>query len=105
MTKRIAILSLLFLFTATIAFAHAGEVHTYLGTITKIHEDGSFVIKMTNGKERTVLVSKSTTYTHSDGHKAKHGELAVGLRVSAKISKDGKTALNVKFRPAKKASK
>lgn len=105
MTKRIAILSLLFLFTATIAFAHAGEVHTYLGTITKINEDGSFVIKMTNGKERTVRVSKSTTYTHSDGHKAKHAELAVGLRVSAKISKDGKTALNVKFRPAKKASK
>lgn len=103
--KRLAIITLLFLFTATIAFAHAGEVHTYLGTITTISEDGSFVIKMTNGKERTVLVSESTTYTHSDGHKAKHAELAVGLRVSAKISKDGKTALNVKFSAPKKASK
>ena len=103
MTKRIALLSLLVLFTATIAFAHAGEVHTYLGTITTINKDGSFVMKMTNEKERTVLVAKSTTYTHSDGHKAKHSELAVGQRVSAKISKDGKTALNVKFTPAKKA--
>lgn len=102
--KRIAIFTLLFLFTATLAYAHAGEVHTYLGTISKINDDGSFVMKMTNGKERTVLVSKSTTYTHADGHKAKHSDLAVGKRVSAKISKDGKTALNVKF-AAKKASK
>ena len=103
MTKRIAILTLLVLFTATIAFGHAGEEHTYLGTITSINKDGSFVMKMTNGKERTVLVAKSTTYTHSDGDKAKHSELAVGLRVSTKISKDGKTAFNVKFTPAKKA--
>lgn len=102
--KRISIITLLFLFTATLAFAHAGEVHTYLGTITKINEDGSFVMKMSNGKERTVLVSKTTAYNHSDGHKANHSELAVGQRVSAKISKDGKTALSVKFTP-KKASK
>lgn len=95
--KRITIVSLLLLLTATFAFAHAGEVHTYLGTISTVNADGSFVIKMTNGKERTVLVAKSTTYTHSDGHKAKHSELAIGTRVSAKISKDGKTALNVKF--------
>lgn len=103
--KRIAIVTLLFLFTATLAFAHAGEVHTYLGTITTINADGSFVIKMTNGKDRTVLISKSTTYTHADGHEAKHSELVVGKRVSAKISKDGKTALNVKFSAPKKASK
>lgn len=102
--KRISVFTLLLLFTATLAFAHAGEEHTYLGTITKINADGSFVIKMTNGKERTVLVSKTTTFTHSDGHKGKHSELVVGKRVSAKISKDGKTALNVKF-AAKKASK
>jgi hypothetical protein len=95
--KRITVISLLLLFTATFAFAHAGEVHTYLGTITKINDDGSFVIKMTNGKERTVLVSEDTTYKHADGHPGKQAELAVGMRVSAKISKDGKTALSVKF--------
>ena len=103
--KRIALCTLLLLFTATIAFAHAGEVHTYLGTITKINEDGAFVMVMTNGKERTVLISKTTTYTHADGHKAKHAELAVGKRVSAKISKDGKTALNVKLAAIRKAKK
>lgn len=95
--KRISIAGFLLLFTATMAFAHAGEVHTYLGTITTINANGSFVIKMTNGKERTVLVSENTTYTHADGHMGQHGELAAGMRVSAKISKDGKTALQVKF--------
>lgn len=103
--KRILIVSLLLLLTATMAFAHAGEVHTYLGTITKINTDGSFVMKMTNGKDRTVLVAKTTTYTHADGHKAKHSELAVGRRVSAKISKDGKTALTVKLSAAKNVTK
>lgn len=103
--KRIALLSLLFFFTATIAFAHAGEEHTYLGTVTKISADGSFVIKMSNGKERTVLVSKTTKYTHTDGHKGQGSELVVGKRVSVRIAKDGKTALTVKFSPAKNAKK
>ena len=101
--KRIVTFTLLFLFTATLVFAHAGEVHTYLGTITKINTDGSFVMDMTNGKERTVLVSESTTYTHADGQKATPSELAVGKRVSAKISKDGKTALSVKLSAVRKA--
>lgn len=95
--KRVAIFAILLLLTATFAFAHAGEVHTYLGTITTINADGSFVMKMTNGKDRTVFVSESTTYTDSDGRKAEHSALVAGIRVSARISKDGKTALNVKF--------
>lgn len=103
--KRITIISLLLLLTATLAFAHAGEVHTYLGTITKLNADGSFVIKLTTGKERTVLVSETTTYTHAHGHAGQHSDLAVGKRVSAKISKDGKTALNVKFSATTKSTR
>ena len=103
--KRISLMSLLLLFVATMAFAHAGEVHTYLGTVTKIEKDGSFVMKMTNGKDRTVLVSKDTTYSHANGNKAQRAELKVGNRVAAKISKDGKTALNVKFSAAKQDDK
>ena len=102
--KRIAIFTLLVLFTATIAFAHAGEEHTYLGTITKINTDGSFVMKLTNGKERTVLVATTTTYSHADGHAGKQSELEVGKRVSVKISKDGKTAKTVKFSAVKKVA-
>ena len=103
--KRITVISLLLLCIATLAFAHAGEEHTVLGTITKVNADGSFVIKMTNGKERTVLVSKSTTYSHSDGHAGKSSEVTVGKRIAAKISKDGKTALSVKLSAPKKATK
>ena len=95
--KRLTLLTIFLLLTATIAFGHAGEEHTYLGTVTKLNADGSFVINMTNKKDRTVLVSEQTTYRHSDGHKARHAELAVGLRVSVRIAKDGKTAINVKF--------
>ena len=101
--KRIVVFTLLFLLTATLAFAHAGEVHTYLGTIKQINTDGSFVITMANGKDRTVLVSESTAYAHANGDKATHTELAVGQRVSTKISKDGKTALRVKLSPKKAA--
>lgn len=103
--KRMTLLTLLFLFTATVAFAHAGEEHTYLGTVTKINADGSFVIKMTNGKERTILVSKTTAYIHADGHKGKREELVVGKRVSVRIAKDGKTAIHVKWTAAKKTAK
>ena len=95
--KRIITLSLLFVFAATMAFGHAGEVHTYLGTITSVNTDGSFVMKMTSGQDRTVLVSKDTTYTHADGGQGGHSDLLVGRRVAAKISEDGKTALNVKL--------
>ena len=95
--KRTVTLSLLFLFAATMAFGHAGEVHTYLGTITSVNTDGSFVMKMTSGKDRTVLVSKATTYTRADGGQGQHSDLVVGRRIAAKISEDGKTALNVKL--------
>ena len=103
--KRIALLTLLFLFTATLVFAHAGEEHTYLGTVTKINADASFVIKMTNGRDRTVVVSKTTAYLHSDGHQARKEELNVNQRVSVRISKDGMTALSVKFQAAAKKAK
>ena len=102
--KRICLYSLALLLATTVAFAHAGEVHTYLGTITKVHQDGSFVMKMTNGQSRTVLVAKSTTYSQAGGEKAKRADVVVGRRVSAKISKDGKTAISVKINTSKKAT-
>ena len=100
--KRTTVISMLLLFTvANLAFGHAGEVHSYMGTITRL-SDGSFTMKTTAGKELTVLTSKQTTYTHADNHAAERSELAVGMRVVVKMSKDGKTAINVKMRPVKK---
>lgn len=103
MTKRFTIHFFLLLFTATLAFAHAGEEHTYLGTVTKTNADGSFVIRMTNGKDRTVAVSKTTAYTDANGRKAQRAEVVAGKRVSVRISKDGRTALTVKLSAARKA--
>lgn len=103
--KKSLVVALLFVFAvATVATAHKGEVHSYMGTVTKINTDGSFVLKTTAGKIVTVLTSKSTTYTHADNHAARRSELAAGRRVVVKIDKDGKTATNVKMTASKKSS-
>ncbi|HVS30685.1 MAG TPA: hypothetical protein VMS98_04435 [Thermoanaerobaculia bacterium] len=101
MKRQIAI-SLVILFgVTTLAFAHAGEVHSYMGTITTLQEDGSFMLEKTDGTTMHVHVTKTTTYLHADGHAAKPSDLKVGSRVVAKISKDGKTALSIKMSPKK----
>src|SRR6266852_1387156 len=91
----------LFLVAAS-AFAHAGHVHTYMGTVTMLHGDNSFMMKTTAGKDVTVLTSPKTAYLHSDNHVAKKSELAVGMRVVVKMSTDGKTAVSVKMSAPKK---
>jgi hypothetical protein len=100
--KNVFAVSLLIHLFAVVAFAHKGEVHTYLGTVTMLQKDGSFMMKRTDGKNMTVLTSKSTKYLHADDHAAKRSELAKDMRVVVKIAKDGKTALSVKMSPAKK---
>lgn len=102
MKKTVALSLLLVLAMATLAFGHAGEVHSYMGTITALHDDGSFMLRKTDGKTMHVHVSRTTTYLHSDGYPATAGELQAGTRVAVKIAKDGKTALSVKMAAAKK---
>ena len=87
------------------AFGHAGEVHKYMGTVTTLHDDGSFMLRKTDGKTIHVAVSKTTTYQHADGHVAKRAELVAGKRVVVTIAKDGKTASLVKFAAAKSTTK
>ena len=96
--KRHLAISLLIVFgTVAIALAHAGEVHSYMGTITSVEEDGSFMLKKTDGKTMHVLVSATTVYLLADGQKAEASDLKAGSRVVAKISNDGKTALTIKM--------
>lgn len=102
MKKLFAIfLGLLFIVTP-LAFAHAGEVHQYMGTITTLNKDSSFMLKKTDGKEMHVQVAKTTKYLHADDHAGKASEVKVGTRVVVKMSKDGKTALSVKMAPPRK---
>lgn len=87
-------------------FAHRGEAHTYMGTVTMLHKDNSFMMKTKDGKEMTIRYTNKTKFAHSDNHPAKKSELAVGMRVVVKVSADGKTATSVKMSvPAKTAKK
>jgi hypothetical protein len=84
-------------FFAAAAFAHAGHMHTYMGTVTALQNDGSFVIKTTDGKDVTVATSPATTWAHVDGKAATRADLATGMRVVVKMTLDGKTAASVKL--------
>lgn len=101
MRKRI-LFSLLLLLVALNAFGHAGEVHKYMGTVTAVHDDGSFMLEKTDGTSMHVLVANATEYQHADGSTARRSELAAGKRAVVTISTDGKTASLVKFAAAKK---
>lgn len=96
------ILFSLLLVTALNAFGHAGEVHTYMGTVTALHDDGSFMLKKTDGKTMHVMVSDKTTYMHADGRAAKRAELVAGTRAVVTIAKDGKTASTIKLGSTKR---
>jgi hypothetical protein len=102
--RKLILVSLLLL-AATAAFGHAGEVHTYMGTITMLHDDGSFMLKKTDGKTIHVEVSKTTAYLHSTGTKATRSELKAGKRVVVTMSKDGKTATKIKLAVVKRSTK
>lgn len=97
------LIALLFFFaTVTPAFAHAGHIHTYMGTVTMLHGEHAFMMKTTEGKDLTIDTSAKTKWAHADGHVAKSTELAVGDRVVVKMMTDDKTAASVKMSPAPK---
>lgn len=101
--KKVVAVSLFLLLAVTSAFAHAGHIHTYMGSVTMLHGDNAFMMKTTDGKDLTIQTSAKTKWLHSDDHAAKRSELAVGQRVVVKMMADGKTADTVKMSaPAKK---
>jgi hypothetical protein len=91
------LIALALLFVATSAFAHAGHMHTYMGSVTMLHGGSAFMIKTTDGKDVTVLTNDQTSFTHADGSAAKATDVAVGKRVVVKMTTDGKTAASVKM--------
>jgi hypothetical protein len=103
--RKIILCSLLLFVVAINAFGHAGEVHKYMGTVTATHDDGSFMLKKTDGKTMHVAVAKTTKYLHANGSVAKQSELTAGRRVVVTISKDGQTASEVKLAATANQSK
>lgn len=100
MRKLIALI--FFLTTVTSSFAHAGHIHTYMGTVTMLHGEHSFMMKTTDGKDLTIETSAKTKWKHADGHVAKSTELKVDDRVVVKMMMDDKTAAEVKIAAPKK---
>jgi hypothetical protein len=95
--KKLAAISLSLILATAGAFAHAGHIHIYMGSVTMLHGDGAFMMKTTDGKDLTIQTSAKTTWLHADNHAAKRTELAVGQRVVVKMMIDGKTADSVKM--------
>ena len=93
--KKAVAASLFLLLIVTSAFAHAGHIHTYMGSVTMLHGDKAFMMKTTDGKDLTIQTSPKTKWLHSGSHAAKSSELAVGQRVVVKMMIDGKTAASV----------
>ena len=98
MTRRAAFLSLLFCaVVAASAFGHAGEVHSYMGTLTDAGSNGTFTMKTTKGENVSFVTARTTVYRFADNSPAGPGDLAVGSRVVVDIAKDGKTATKIKI--------
>jgi hypothetical protein len=100
--KRLFVITALLVIAAIPAFAHPGHVHSYMGTVSMLHGDNTFMIETEKGDVVTVVTNKKTAFTHGDNSKAKLSDLQEGMRVVIKMSTDGKTATSIKMSPAKK---
>lgn len=98
MTRKTVFVSLLlFAAVAGQAFAHAGEVHSYMGTITAADGAGAYTMTTTKNEEVSFVTAKTTTYRFADNRPATESDLVAGARVVVEISKDGRTATSVKI--------
>ena len=93
--KRFATAAILFSLVTATVLGHAGEVHTYLGTVRSLDGDQA-VITTKDGKEVPVTLTDETKYWRGTAP-AHRSDLAVGTRVSVEIGMDGKSATNVKI--------
>jgi hypothetical protein len=100
--KRTIVISLLLVLASTRLFAHEGHAHRFMGTVTMVHGDGSFMMDTTEGKKVTVKTSGKTAYSKTDGSVARFEDLEVGARVVVKMMTDEQTAASVKMSAAKK---
>ncbi len=82
-------------FTVANVFAHAGHIHTYMGTVTMLHTGTQFMMETSDGKDLTIDTTEKTSWLDAKGHAAKKNEFAVGSRVVVKMNREGKTAASV----------
>jgi len=90
----------LFLFFAlallsSLAFAHAGHQHHFLGTVKSLAAD-DLVVTATDGADRTFVLT-DTTALQRGSEAASRADLTPGTRVSVEVANDGKTAVTIKL--------
>ena len=91
------LLAFVIFFAAVSAFAHAGHIHTYMGSVTMMHGNSAFMITTAEGRDVVVKTTDKTTFTDADDHPAKFSDVTVGKRVVVKMNEDGQTAASVKI--------
>src|SRR3954452_20467044 len=87
--------AVLMMFVAASVFAHAGHVHSYMGTVTMIHSTTEFMMKTTDEKTLFVRTTDKTLWLTAEVHAATLNDLKAGERVVVKMNVDGKTAASV----------
>lgn len=97
MLRKTATAVLLLLALSTSLLGHAGEVHSYMGTITAAGENGAYTMKTTKGASVEFVTSPSTRIRFADNASASAADLRAGARVVVEISKDGRTATSIKI--------
>ena len=93
--KRPFFLALPLLLLASLAFAHAGHQHHFLGTVKSLAAN-DLVVTTTDNAERTVVLTDQTTVLRGDAA-ASRADLTPGTRVSVEVASDGHTAVVIKL--------
>jgi hypothetical protein len=91
----IIIIGVALTFIAAAAFAHAGHVHTFLGTVKTVSAD-QLTIRTRDGKDASFTLNEKTAYLR-EGAAATRADLVNGLRVAVTVADDGKTATSIKL--------
>ena len=101
--KRVLLITALLVMASVPLFAHPGHVHTYMGTVSMLHGDNTFMMETAKGDVVTVQTDSKTAFVLSPGnHKGKMGDLEEGMKVVVKMSTDGKTATSITMSKATK---
>lgn len=83
------------LFIAAAAFAHAGHVHNFLGTVKSV-QSNAFTIVSTQSKEVAFVLTPSTSFMRGDKTVSRQ-DLVNGERVAVHVADDGHTATLIRI--------
>ena len=98
--RKIVAVMILVSMIASVAAAHNGHIHHVLGTVKSVGAE-KMVLTKTDGREMTVLLTKSTRFEKVK-KAAKRSDVRVGSRISVDLANDSRTAVAIRIGAAKK---